>query len=290
MTDQPKGIDTLIEDVYSVLTDGYTKTDDNEKVISAFGDGLKELLRSRLTPRGPSNGLLRLSGIGKPARQLWYDSRGYDREALSGDKLLKFLYGDIIEEILLTLAKLSGHSVTHEQQTVKVAGITGHMDAVIDGHVVDVKSASPFAFKKFERATLAVDDPFGYMQQISAYTEAVPESKGSAFWAMNKVDGNLTLYQPSAEMLPDTTERVAYLQEMLKEDSPPERCYETEVDFKTGNEKLPIGCIFCDFKKECWKDSNKGEGLKGYKYAAMPFPLYLTKIVKAPRVDEIDIA
>jgi len=290
MTDQPKGIDTLIEDVYSVLTDGYTKTDDNEKVISAFGDGLKELLRSRLTPRGPSNGLLRLSGIGKPARQLWYDSRGYDREALSGDKLLKFLYGDIIEEILLTLAKLSGHSVTHEQQTVKVAGITGHMDAVIDGHVVDVKSASPFAFKKFERATLAVDDPFGYMQQISAYTEAVPESKGSAFWAMNKVDGNLTLYQPSAEMLPDTTERVTYLQEMLKEDSPPERCYETEVDFKTGNEKLPIGCVFCDFKKECWKDSNKGEGLKGYKYAAMPFPLYLTKIVKAPRVDEIDIA
>lgn len=290
MTDQPKGIDTLIEDVYSVLTDGYTKTDDNEKVISAFGDGLKELLRSRLTPRGPSNGLLRLSGIGKPARQLWYDSRGYDREALSGDKLLKFLYGDIIEEILLTLAKLSGHSVTHEQQTVKVAGITGHMDAVIDGHVVDVKSASPFAFKKFERATLAVDDPFGYMQQISAYTEAVPESKGSAFWAMNKVDGNLTLYQPSAEMLPDTTKRVTYLQEMLKEDSPPERCYETEVDFKTGNEKLPIGCVFCDFKKECWKDSNKGEGLKGYKYAAMPFPLYLTKIVKAPRVDEIDIA
>jgi hypothetical protein len=290
MTDIPKGIDTLIEDVYSVLTDGYDKTDDNEKVIDAFGEGLKDLLRSRLSPRGPSNGLLRLSGIGKPARQLWYDSRGYDREALTGDKLLKFLYGDIIEEILLTLAKLSGHSVTHEQQVVKVAGITGHMDAVIDGHVVDVKSASPFAFKKFERATLAIDDPFGYMQQISAYTEAVPDSKGSAFWAMNKVDGNLTLYQPSPSMLPDTTKRVEYLKGMLEEDSPPERCYDVEVDFKTSNEKLSIGCVFCDFKKECWKDANEGEGLKGYKYAAMPFPLYLTKIVKAPRVDEIDIA
>lgn len=290
MTDIPKGIDTLIEDVYSVLTDGYNKTDDNEKVIDAFGEGLKDLLRSRLTPRGPSNGLLRLSGIGKPARQLWYDSKGYDREALTGDKLLKFLYGDIIEEILLTLAKLSGHSVTHEQQVVKVAGITGHMDAVIDGHVVDVKSASPFAFKKFERATLAIDDPFGYMQQISAYTEAVPDSKGSAFWAMNKVDGNLTLYQPSPSMLPDTTKRVEYLKGMLEEDSPPERCYDVEVDFKTSNEKLSIGCVFCDFKKECWKDANEGEGLKGYKYASMPFPLYLTKIVKAPRVDEIDIA
>lgn len=290
MTDQPKGIDTLIEDVYAVLTDGYNKTDDNEQVIDAFGEALKELLRSRLSPRGPSNGLLRLSGIGKPARQLWYDSRGYEREALTGDKLLKFLYGDIIEEILLTLAKLSGHTVTHEQQVVKVAGIKGHMDAVIDGHVVDVKSASPFAFKKFEKATLAIDDPFGYMQQISAYTEAVPDSKGSAFWAMNKVDGNLTLYQPSPSMLPDTTERVEYLKGMLEEDSPPERCYDVEVDFKTGNEKLSIGCVFCDFKKECWKDANGGEGLKGYKYAAMPFPLYLTKTVKLPRVDEIDIA
>ena len=290
MTDQPKGLDTLIEDVYSVLTDGYENTADNERYINAFGDGLKQLLRSRLTPRGKSNGGLRLSGIGKPARQLWYDSKGFDREELTGDKLLKFLYGDIIEEILLTLAKLSGHSVTNEQQTVKVAGVTGHMDAVIDGHVVDVKSASPFAFKKFERATLAVDDPFGYMQQISAYNEAVPDSKGAAFWAMNKVDGNLTLYQPSASMLPDTTERVDYLQGMLKVDTPPERCYDTEVDFKTGNEKLSIGCVFCDFMKECWKDANNGEGLKGYKYAAMPFPLYLTKIVKAPRVDEIAIA
>ena len=290
MTDQPKGIDTLIKDVYSVLTDGYTKTDDNEKVISAFGDGLKELLRSRLTPRGPSNGLLRLSGIGKPARQLWYDSRGYDREALSGDKLLKFLYGDIIEEILLTLAKLSGHSVTHEQQTVKVAGITGHMDAVIDGHVVDVKSASPFAFKKFSQASLAVDDPFGYMQQISAYSEAVPDNKGVAFWAMNKVDGSLVLYQPSEDLLPDTQERVTELLEVLASDTPPERCYDVEFDYKTGNEKLAIGCVFCDFKKECWKDANDGHGLRGYKYAAMPFPLYLTKVVKEPRVAEIDIA
>ena len=289
MEDQTKSIDTLIEDVYSVFTDGYNPTDENEKVIDTFGENLKELLRSRLVPRESGGPTLRLSALGKPARQLWYTDKGYDKEALTGDKLLKFLYGDIIEEILLTVAKLSGHSVTSEQKKVKVAGITGHMDAVIDGHVVDVKSASPFAFKKFEKATLAVDDPFGYMQQISAYSEAVPENKGVAFWAMNKVNGDLTLYQPSAAMLPDTQERVDELKVALASDTPPERCYEPETDHKTGNEKLGIGCVFCDFKKVCWADANEGEGLKGYKYAAMPFPLYLTKIVKQPRVDEIEI-
>ena len=231
-----------------------------------------------------------MSAIGKPSRQLWYDKQGHKKEVLTGDKLLKFLYGDIIEEILLTVAKLSGHSVTHEQQKVKVAGITGHMDAVIDGHVVDVKSASPFAFKKFVNGSLPLDDPFGYLQQISAYSEGVPDNEGVAFWAMNKVTGDLTLYQPSENVLPDTQERVEELHEQLASDEPPERCYPDVLDLKTGNRKLDMGCVFCDFKKVCWSDSNDGEGLKGYKYAAMPFPLYLTEVVKAPRVDEIDIA
>ena len=285
-----KSIDSLIEDVYSVFTDGYEKTEENDKAIDAFGENLKELLRSRLTPRKGGDFYLRLSAIGKPSRQLWYDKQGHKKEVLTGDKLLKFLYGDIIEEILLTVAKLSGHSVTHEQQKVKVAGITGHMDAVIDGHVVDVKSASPFAFKKFVNGSLPLDDPFGYLQQISAYSEGVPDNEGVAFWAMNKVDGALTLYQPSENVLPDTQERVDELHEQLALDEPPERCYPDILDLKTGNRKLDIGCVFCDFKKVCWSDSNDGEGLKGYKYAAMPFPLYLTEVVKAPRVDEIDIA
>ena len=46
-----KSIDSLIEDVYGVLTGGYSTTEENEKVISTFGDSMKELLRSRLQPR-----------------------------------------------------------------------------------------------------------------------------------------------------------------------------------------------------------------------------------------------
>jgi uncharacterized protein YbaA (DUF1428 family) len=284
-----KSIDSLIEDVYGVLTGGYSTTEENEKVISTFGDSMKELLRSRLQPRKGSGPTLRLSALGKPARQLWYQEQGVETAPLKGDTLLKFLYGDVIEELLLTLVKLSGHTVTHEQHKVKVAGVRGSMDAVIDGHVVDVKSASPYAFKKFAKATLPFDDPFGYLQQISAYNEAVPESKGAAFLAMQKVDGSLSLYQPSKDILPDTQTRVDELTKVLASDTPPERCYEPTLEVKTGNMKLDMGCVFCPYKKECWKDSNDGEGLKAYQYASIPFPIYLTKTVKTPRVVEVAI-
>lgn len=285
MDEQTKSIDTLIEDIYSVFTDGYSKSQDNEKLIDAFGEAMKDLMRSRLTPRKSSGGTLRLSAIGKPARQLWYDSRGTPKPDFTGDQLLKFFYGDVIEEVLLTLAKLSGHSVTNEQQKVVVAGITGHMDAVIDGHVIDVKSASAAAFKKFDQGSLLFDDPFGYMHQIAAYSEAV-DNEGSGFLAMNKVDGKLTLFQPDPNYLPDTQERVDYLKEALASDEPPERCYEEETE-SNGNKKLPMGCVFCSFKKECWKDANDGSGLRGFGYSFGT--VYLSKVVKAPRVREVEV-
>jgi hypothetical protein len=286
MTEETKSIDTLIDDIYSVFTDGYSKSPDNEKLIDAFGEAMKDLMKSRLPPRESSGGTLRLSAIGKPARQLWYDSRGVEKPDFTGDQLLKFFYGDVIEEVLLTLAKLSGHSVTNEQQEVVVAGITGHMDAVIDGHVIDVKSASAAAFKKFDKGSLVFDDPFGYMNQIAAYSEAVEGNKGSGFLAMNKVDGKLTLFQPDPDFLPDTQERVDYLKEALASDTPPERCYE-EVTETNGNKKLPMGCAFCPFKKECWKDANNGTGLRGFGYSFGT--VYLTHVEKAPRVGEVEV-
>jgi len=279
-----KSLDTLIEDVYSTLTHGYADSQAADEIVEAFGNGLKDLLKSRLRPRKKSEGVLRLSAIGKPARQLWYESKGYDREELTGDKLLKFLYGDIIEEVLLTLIKLSGHTVTNMQQKVKVAGVVGHIDAVIDGHIVDVKSASATSFAKFEKATLVFDDPFGYMQQISAYSKGV-ENKGAAFLAMNKVDGRLTLFEPSADMLPDTEERVAYLKEVIAKDTPPERCYEPVLEKTSGNMKLSMGCTFCDFKKDCWKNANGGSGLRGFNYSFGT--VFYVHVNKTPRVDEV---
>jgi hypothetical protein len=44
----------------------------------------------------------------------------------------------------------------------------GHQDAIIDGVLVDCKSASGVGFDKFKYNKLAEDDPFGYVAQLSA--------------------------------------------------------------------------------------------------------------------------
>ncbi len=47
-------------------------------------------------------------------------------EELMPHTRIKFLYGHLIEEMILALTKLSGHDVTHEQKQVEVNGIKGY--------------------------------------------------------------------------------------------------------------------------------------------------------------------
>ena len=109
-----------------------------------------------------------MSNIGKPERQLWYEMKSNPREvAISAPTMIKFLYGHILERVVLFLTELSGHEVTDEQKEVKVEGVVGHMDCKIDGEVVDIKSASNFAFKKFSEGTLPENDVFGYLSQLA---------------------------------------------------------------------------------------------------------------------------
>ena len=104
---------------------------------------------------------LRFSSIGKPTRQLWYASRIADQaEPIHPSTRIKFLYGDIIEHLVLLLIKTAGYKVTDEQGEKKLGGITGHMDARVNGVVVDIKSASQYGFDKFVKGTIFDDDPF----------------------------------------------------------------------------------------------------------------------------------
>ena len=49
----------------------------------------------------------------------------------------------MIEELILTIAESSGHTVTGQQDRMRINDLAGHRDAVIDGMTIDVKSASP---------------------------------------------------------------------------------------------------------------------------------------------------
>jgi hypothetical protein len=287
MTKNKKTLDTLVEDIYNkigVLADN-KHIDLDEDTIEQFGESMKQILYdwSHPTPRGKP--ALRMSNIGRKERQLWYDMKSEGTpERMPPSLFIKFLYGHLLEEIVLFLVKLSGHEVTSEQKEITVSGIKGHMDCVIDGEVVDVKTASGFAFKKFKDGTLAEQDAFGYMAQLAGYEEAEGTNNGG-FLALNKESGELAMFRPDDFDKPNIKKKISSVKKAVKLKTPPERCYNPIPDGKSGNMQLPKGCVYCRHKFECHKDANEGKGLRVFKYSNGN--RYLTQVPKVPNVIEV---
>ena len=290
-------IDTLIPDIEALIQkaidgDGVDIApeigdDLGDAVITAFErmmDGKKKVRPEKT---------LYASEVGKPCRrQLWYAVHDYKGEDLLPHTKVKFFYGDMIEAMLLALAKASGHTVTDEQKSIEIPlpngwKIRGRMDAKIDGIPVDVKSASTYAFKKFKEGTLAEDDAFGYIPQLATYCEAEGHKGTAAFFAIDKQNGTMALDQYhatpawTASAIPD---REGLVRDMEGKE-PPKRGFEAEPEGKSGNMALGVNCSYCPHKRECWKDANEGKGPLGFAYSRGP--KWLVKIVKAPDVPPI---
>jgi hypothetical protein len=279
-----KTIDTLVEDIYK-LFDPEKEVKISEEELEAFADGIKAAVVSALT-RKKKQSYLRLSMIGKPDRQIWNELNSIPKEELSSSSYIKFLYGDILEQLLIFLCKTSGHDVKDHQKELEVNGVVGHQDATIDGVMIDFKSASPHGFRKFKDNTLAMDDPFGYIGQISSYAFAA-DTERAGFLAIEKVSGEIALCEINKAHRIDPSERIEYLKRMVSFPNPPPKCYDPVPDGKSGNMKLATGCHFCDFKKTCWADANNGTGLRAFNYSNGI--RYFTEVNKTPDVEELDI-
>jgi len=271
----------LVTSIYRVMTEGANLT---EEQVENFGKELSQIILQRLTEKRDKPFTLRMSNLGKGARQLWYERKYGNAEKFEGKTLIKFLIGDITEHLLLFLAEVGGHSVTHKQMEVAVDGIKGHIDADIDGVTIDAKSASSHAFRKFKDGTLADDDSFGYIEQLSGY--CIARDTDGAFLAMDKVSGELAVYSLSKEEAKqlDIHSRIAYLKKALNSDVIPDRCYSDEPEGSSGNRKLNVNCSYCQFKNKCWADANGGLGLRTFLYSRGP--VFLTHVVKEPKVYE----
>jgi hypothetical protein len=278
-------LSTLIDDIYSSLSPLEIGEDLNlsDEAVEEFGEKVKDAIRSWSSPRKQTSGL-RMSNIGRPARQLWFESRSEEKKTFSAPTLIKFLYGHILEELVVLLVKLSGHSITDQQKEVIVDDIVGHIDCKIDGEVVDIKTASNFAFKKFKEGTLQDDDPFGYMAQLAGYEAAEGTSDGG-FLAINKESGELTLYRPGPFSKPNIAARISSMKDYLKLDELPPRCYPDVPEGKSGNRRLGTSCSYCPYKHDCWSDANHGNGLIAYKYASGI--KYFTRVAKEPQVPRL---
>jgi len=282
---------SLVNDIYSVVAskevpEGVDLYDE----IDRFGENCKRLMANLFTEKRDGR-TLRMSNIGRDDRYLWnvVNNPGVAEE-LTPNTHVKFMYGHLIEEMLLFLTKLAGHEVTDEQKRCEVSGITGSMDCKIDGVVTDVKSVSTFGFKKFKDGSLAFDDPFGYVAQIKGYAHSEGGDSRFGWLAMDKQNGHLTylMYDAEDTQAPvhekigyDIEERISHIKEVVQQEEPPEHCHEPVPDGKSGNMKLAVGCSYCPYKKVCWPD------VRGFAYANGP--RYLVEVVNEPQVQEIEI-
>ena len=280
-------LSTVVSDIYKELeglSDG-TALPLTEADIDKTMVGMRAALMDWATPRKRNTDFtVRMSNVGKPPRQLWYEKRDpQGRGGIDGATQIKFLYGHLLEEIVLMLVRMAGHTVTDEQKEVVVDGITGHMDCKINGEVVDVKTASRFAFNKFRDGRLAQDDPFGYLGQLAGYEKAEGTDNGG-FLVLNKESGELCMYLPDDLDKPNIDTRISELLPALELDIPPALCYDPIPDGKKGNMKLAKGCSWCKYKYKCHSDSNDGAGLRTFKYSNGL--AYLTEVVAEPKVEE----
>jgi hypothetical protein len=273
-------INTLVKDIQDTILG--LKGWDNVLGLK-MGHNIAKSASLRFNKPQKARGYLSFSSIGSPCkRKLWYKiNHPQESKQPDASDLLKFFYGDIIEELILVLAQVAGHEVTGQQDRLKIAGLAGHRDAVIDGMTVDVKSASPYGFTKFVDSSLRDNDPFGSISQLSSYVYAaqndplVTNKTHGAFLVVNKSSGeiHLDVYDFSQEIEQKEFE-ISKVKNVVKGNIP-DRPYEPEPESDTSpNTKLPKACGWCEFKKKCWPEARR--------FVYGKYDKYLIDVVKEP--------
>lgn len=287
-----RDIDTLIDDIYAVLTGKVPPGDVVDDVISnadfakrVIGHIHADLVPDSRESRDPNE--VYVTQFSNPCHtKAWLERHkktAVKEHAISGHGKFKFLYGDLIEESFLYLAKAAGHEVTDTQRRFTrplprkgELVLAGRIDAVIDGWLVDVKSSDPFTFDRVVAGQY--EDKFGYEQQLLAYTWLSPDSyNGIANIFINKVNGKMHIHKWARPM--DISDELADFEENMMDDSltphPPLTLKDDGV--------LSLTCAYCPFKFECFPS------LTVYAYASGPsfvVPEFNKKKIKVPDITD----
>lgn len=283
-----KDISTLVPDIYSVVEGkgGWDAT-----ITDYLASEISKIAEARFSEEQQPRGYLGMSSLGHPCkRKIWYDVNMPDAaEPLAARTLGMFFYGDLLEALVLSLAKAAGHEVTGEQDVMRIGSIKGHRDAVIDGVTVDVKSTHEHGMFKFRNNGLYNDDPFGYVSQLSSYVYAgkddplVTNKTHGAFIAVCKSSFELLLdVYDFTDELATKEQEVAAIQTMVSGPIPEERMPDKEQSKTSPNKVLKAPCSYCQYKRTCWPD------LRTFMYGTPDNsrPVHFTKLVKYPQKAE----
>lgn len=233
----------------------------SEDVIEQVAEDVKAALKKQLTGASrKENFSLRMSNIGRPKCQLWFDKNKPELASpMQPYFLMQMLIGDITEAVFKGLLRAAGVNFGDtETVLLHIADTTikGSYDLLLDGMVDDIKSASPWSYKnKFDSYEhLSDNDGFGYVGQLVGYATAKGAPVGG-WWVINKSNGEFKYLKAN----PDVEAELGKLEETVRyinNDEPFKRCFEAEPETfygkVTGNIVVPEACHFCAYKKSCW--------------------------------------
>jgi len=239
------------------------KTSMSAKTIAGIKKDIGEALNRQFGKKTKRRKFqLRMSNIGRPSCQLWFEKNQPEKsDPLPTTFVMNMMLGDIVEAVfkgLMKEAKIDFQNSDKVSLDVANTKVSGTYDLVLDDAVDDIKSASDWSYRnKFESFdTLAEEDPFGYVGQLAGYAKALGKKAGG-WWVINKANGSFK-YIPASGL--DVDKEVAKLEDNVKTVTLNKfkRCYEPEEEtFRgkpTGNRVLGKTCSFCRYKHSCWEN------------------------------------
>ena len=253
--------------LHQYMTDAVNgKSSMSDEIIHQVANDVRDALQRQFGGKVKRKDFtLRMSNVGRPTCQLWYE-KNKPETALpkSNNFMMNMMLGDIVEAVFKGL--LRGAKVDYEESDTvtlkcKDAEVSGSYDLVIDGAVDDVKSASDWSYKnKFESYdTLSSGDGFGYVGQLAGYAKASGKKVGG-WWVVNKANGHFKYIPASGLNLDDEIQKIEDTVATVNTNKF-ERCFEPEEEkFRgkpTGNTVLNSNCKFCDYRYDCWDLTDK---------------------------------
>jgi hypothetical protein len=239
------------------------ETQMSESTIERIGEEIKDALKRQFAGGNKrDNFRYRISNIGRPSCQLWFQKNHPDKGLPKPTTfVMNMMLGDIVEAVfkgLLTEAGMKYQDNTEvELKLDDGTTVTGTYDIVLHDAIDDIKSASDWSYKyKFESfESLKSGDSFGYIGQLAGYAKASGKKVGG-WWVVNKANGQFK-YVSAANM--DLDAEINKIKETIKaaEQKELKRCFEPEPEFfrkvPTGNMVLNKNCTFCEYRKLCWE-------------------------------------
>ena len=242
------------------------KTSMSAKTIAGIKKDIGEALNRQFGKKTKRREFqLRMSNVGRPSCQLWFEKNMPDyADPLPTTFVMNMMLGDIVEAVfkgLMKEAKVKFKDSDKVSLDLGETKVSGTYDLILDDAVDDIKSASDWSYRnKFESYdTLAEEDPFGYVGQLAGYAKASGKKAGG-WWVVNKANGHFKYVPASGLNLDDEIKKIEDTVATVNANKF-ERCFEPEEEkFRgkpTGNTVLNTNCKFCDYRYDCWDLTDK---------------------------------